>query len=57
MKRLKKSAMIGAMAACNGVMIVGSIVTIVARDFFENPVEAYKHQTKQGFLSADFWMN
>lgn len=57
MKRLKKSAMIGAMAACNGVMIVGSIAAIVVKDFFENPVEAYKHQAKQGFLSADFWTN
>lgn len=39
----------------NGAMIVGSIATIVARDFIESPKEAYRHQVEHGFLSANFW--
>ncbi|MCA9334670.1 hypothetical protein KC953_00830 [Candidatus Saccharibacteria bacterium] len=39
----------------NGAMIIGSIASIVVRDFAENPKEAYRHQKKEGFLTADFW--
>ncbi|USN96851.1 MAG: hypothetical protein H6797_01480 [Candidatus Nomurabacteria bacterium] len=39
----------------NGVMIIGSITTLVARGFVEHPVEEYRHQRKHGFLNASFW--
>lgn len=55
MGKLSRCSLAAAGFALNGVMIVGSVTTIVVRGFVEDPVDEYKHQRRHGFLNASFW--